>query len=102
MKKPQVVLNNWAVMGESDPYKAPEQFGPRLSGDVLGHPKHDDGKHVTTSPLVRRLAVRNTGTNILPLRDGMIVETANTYYKLDGVDPKYKAWCDVRAYDVMS
>ena len=98
MKKPQVVLVNWSIKGDINPYRAPEQFGPRLAGEVVGHPNHDDGHYVTTSPLVWNGSLEGDTA----IRDQMIVETANTLYLLEGVDPKYKAWCDANSYEVMS
>ncbi len=100
MRKPKVVLNNWSVVmhGNPTPYTAPEQLGRLcLGGDVVGHPSFDDGHYVTTSPLVRPFQPTE-GPNVLSIRDGMIVETANTLYMLEGVCPKYKAWCDARSY----
>ena len=92
MRKPKVVLNNWSVVmhGNPTPYTCPESIRSCLAGDVVGHPSFDDGHYVTTSPLVRPVSIRN----------GMIVETANTLYMLEGVCPKYKAWCDANSYSV--
>ena len=94
MRMPKVVLNNWSVIGHSVvgslPYCPPEAVRLCLAGEVVGHPSFDDGHYVTTSPLV--------GSG--PVRDGMIVETANTLYMLKGVCPKYKAWCDANSYTV--
>jgi|TARA_R100001132_G_C3246288_1_gene75117 hypothetical protein len=93
MRKPKVVLNNWYSLAEPvTPYQAPEVQGrPRLGGDVVGHPNHKDGHHVNTSRIVQYT---------LKLRDGLIVETDNTLYLLDGICPKYKAWCDENGYKV--
>ena len=94
MHKPQVVLTNWFVVagGGMDVYKAPETVRSCLAGDVVGHPDFDDGHHVTTSPIVGPVSVR----------DGRIIETANTLYLLDGPHPKYKEWCSTNSYEVVS
>ena len=93
MRKPKVVLNNWSVVmhGNPTPYTCPESIRSCLGGDVVGHPNFDDGHYVTTSPIVG---------DPLSIRDGMIVHTANTQYILEGVCPKYKAWCDANSYSV--
>ena len=111
MRKPKVVLKNWSVIahGERDPYQPPEAMRQCLAGDVIGHPCFDDGHFVTTSPIVGAGTLDEHGYSpsyllegVVPLdiRDGMIVQTANTLYMLDGVCPKYKAWCDTNAYSV--
>jgi len=99
MRKDKVVLKNWYVQGHGKPtpYTPPEAVRTCLGGDVVGHPRFEDGHHVTTSPLVRPFQPV-LGPNVLSIRDGMIVETANTLYMLDGVCPKYKAWCDANSY----
>ena len=50
----------------------------------------DDGHFIKSSPIVGPVSIR----------DGMIIETANTLYMLEGVCPKYKAWCDANSYTV--
>ena len=92
MRKPKVVLKNWFVQGHgrNDPYKPPEVVRVCLGGDAVGHPRFKDGHPITTSPIIGSVS----------LRDGMIVHTANTLYMLDGVCPKYKAWCDANSYSV--
>ena len=94
MRKPKVVLNNWSVIGHSVvgslPYCPPEAVRLCLAGDVVGHPRFDDGHFIKSSPIVGPVSIR----------DGMIIETANTLYLLEGVCPKYKAWCDANSYSV--
>jgi len=100
VRKPKVVLKHWSVVmhGNPTPYTSPESVRSCLAGDVVGHPSFDDGHYVTTSPLV---ALQSCVVG-LSIRDGMIVETANTLYMLEGVCPKYKAWCDVNSYATSS
>ena len=94
MRKPQVVLVNWSVVAydAANPYMPPEAVRMALSGDVVGHPDFEDGHYVTTSPIVGPVSVR----------DGMIIETANTMYLLDGPHPKYKEWCATNSYECVS
>jgi hypothetical protein len=100
MRKPKVVLNNWSVVmhGNPTPYTCPETIRSCLAGDVVGHPSFDDGHYVTTSPIVSH--VWRDPLGVSRIRDGMIIETANTLYMLEGVCPKYKAWCDANSYSV--
>ena len=92
MRKPKVVLKNWFVQGYGtfDAYTPPEAVRLCLAGEVVGHPRFADGHFIKSSPIVGPVSVR----------DGMIIETANTLYMLDGVCPKYKAWCDANSYSV--
>ena len=92
MRKPKVVLKNWFVQGYGsvDAYTPPEVVRVCLGGEVVGHPRFDDGHPVTTSPIIGSVSIR----------DGMIVQTANTQYMLEGVSPRYKAWCDANSYEV--
>jgi hypothetical protein len=74
-------LENWSCCTDiDDPYMAPELKvilgGLHLQGSVFGHPKFEDGKHVTTS--------RITDVN------GKIVKTRNTEYELGEVNPEFK------------
>ena len=98
MRKDKVVLKNWYVQGHGKPtpYTPPETIRSCLGGDVVGHPRFEDGHHVTTSPIVSH--VWRDPLGVSRIRDGMIIETANTRYMLDGVCPKYKAWCDANSY----
>ena len=95
MRKDKVVLKNWFIQahGEPTPYTPPEAIRTCLGGEVVGHPRFEDGHQIITSPLV-------LWNGHLSIRDGDIVETANSLYMLDGVCPKYKAWCDANAYTV--
>ena len=48
-------LENWCIVLPMDPYKAPEilaNMGAFLQGHAYGHPRHEDGKLVTTSKIV--------------------------------------------------
>jgi len=45
-----VRLENWSfVMGANTIYAAPEQYFPRLYGEVYGHPDYEDGDPISTS-----------------------------------------------------
>lgn len=81
-----VILDEWAVVSSPDPYKAPEYQGPpRLHGKVSGHPRHDDGKWVTTSAIIGV----DTDNNI---------QTMNTLYALGDPHPDYaNAYPDAKA-----
>lgn len=111
MSKPQVNLVNWSVIsrGGETPYQAPEQAFSCLAGDAVGHPHFEDGHRINSSRIVGAGTFDDHGyspsyllVGVVPLdiRDGMLVETSNTIYLLDGVCPKYKAWCDANAYAV--
>ena len=95
MRKPKVVLNNWYVAGFDDTwvdaYTPPEAVRLCLAGEVVGHPRFADGHFIKSSPIIG---------GPLSIRDGMIIETENTLYMLEGVCPKYKVWCDANAYSV--
>lgn len=46
-----IILDNWALVLDDNPYLAPEQRCMRLSGLVTGHPGFPDGHLVTTGPI---------------------------------------------------
>ena len=72
-------LNNWYVSGNADPYTAPECAQPYLKGNVEGHPNFEDGKHISTSPIVDA--------------EGRVVTTrSGSTYKLGKIAPKYRKW----------
>lgn len=78
-------LKNWSFgYASSDPYKAPEQLGKKLYGEVYDHPnpRHYDGKFIITSSVVEKL-----GPKIFKTASG-------TIYELEEVDPNYKAWIE--------
>lgn len=62
------------------PYMAPEQIQAKkkLSGQVYGHPRFDDGDVVTTSSLV-----------LLDLQAKRAVTKSGTEYVLGEMDPQY-------------
>jgi hypothetical protein len=67
-----VKLKNWAVVDRGGGL-------PCLKGEVYGHPKHDDGIEIVTSPIVST--------------SGRVVTTSNREYELDGPpEPGYIAY----------
>ncbi len=75
-------IENWSVtMVPDSPYDAPELWRARLRGMVYGHPKFEDGAHVTTSHIVAA-AKREVGT-----------ATGHTY-TLGVVNPRYQDWVE--------
>jgi len=81
-------IEEWAIVGEANPYQAPELREMRLTGKVYNHPQFGDGEVVTTSP-VRASA-------------GRTVETYNTTYDLGRMSEEYKEWCSSMGIDVDS
>ena len=46
-------IENWSLVASSwDPYRAPEQVGMSIQGEVYNHPRFRDGKSVITSTIV--------------------------------------------------
>jgi hypothetical protein len=86
--KPTVFLHNWSVVPdrEPNPYQAPELIEPRLYGQVVGHPRHEDYTYVTTSPMLTSA--------------GRVVETCNTIYNLGLMSQGYEEWCFHNGIDV--
>lgn len=71
-------LENWYIsVKTSDPYKAPEQGVSVLAGNIYNHPRFEDGKYVTTSPVRGQT------------EDGDII-TQNTIYTLGTVKDDYE------------
>ena len=80
MDKPVVFLDEWSIVyDDRGPYAAPETIIARLSGTASGHPEHEDGRKITSSPILRSTWNRR-------------VETANTIYSLGMRHPDYKEW----------
>ena len=74
-----VKLDNWSVLSDQDPYRAPEMRSSRLKGIPTGHPRKQDGKTIYTSPVVSV--------------DGRKVTTrSGTVYRLGRIDPLYRKW----------
>ena len=76
--KKLVRLECWSVHG-GDGYTPPEHVVPRLHGRVYGHPKIDDGKIVSTSPIEE-------------VHGHMIVTKSGTCYLLGTPAPGYLTW----------
>jgi hypothetical protein len=80
-QKPQVKLENWAVVPERRTGEYQElQPGNALVGKAFGHPRIQEGTVVFTSPI---LSFDN---------ETKIVETRNTSYCLGQVSPDYNLW----------
>lgn len=71
-------LENWAVVN-TDPYRAPEDQKPHLSGKVYGHPRFEDGHDIVTSHIVSIDAVNHTVTT-----------NSGSVYELGTVDPEWE------------
>lgn len=59
-----VLLEDWKRHTNATPYTAPELIVEWMTGKVYGHPAHEDGTLVTTSPVVssdgRKVSTQNT------------------------------------------
>ena len=100
MKKPIVTLENWYISSTGDPYTPPEAVSLILNGDAYGHPRFPDGHTITTTSVVGVPFLATALPLKKSIRDGMIIETRNTFYKLTGVCPKYEKWCNANSYSV--
>jgi hypothetical protein len=84
-QKPQVKLENWAVVPERRTGEYQElQPGNALVGRAFGHPRIQEGTVVFTSPILSFDSERK------------IVETRNTTYCLGEVSPDYEHWVTER------
>ena len=72
-----VRLENWSVVNNQDPYKAPELRRAGLCGKAYGHPLHSDGTPIITSP-------------VLMVHDGLVFTKSGSVYELGAVDPAYE------------
>lgn len=82
-------LENWSCCSSiDDPWMSPELKvllgGLQLQGEVYGHPKFVDGKHVVTS------SVQSV--------EGKVVKTKNTEYELGKVNPDFKKFIEKSGY----
>lgn len=73
-------IENWSVIQKYiDPYKSPEQLqGASICGNVYGHPKWEDGHHITTSSIIHV--------------EGRNVFTRNSKYILGSASSDYREW----------
>jgi len=79
--KPIVHIDDWSVIESiENPYKAPEQAYICLNGKVYDHPRHQSGKRVISTKVVKS--------------QGRTVETENTHYVLGDINGGYKKWLD--------
>jgi len=70
------ILEKWAMI-MADPFQAPEIATAVLNGLVYGHPRHHDGKRVSTSRVKGK-------------RDGRVVTFSGSEYILGEVAPNYE------------
>lgn len=80
-------LQDWAVVGDDDPWIPPELRRIRVSGKVYDHDAFHAGEEITTSPVV------HVEGRVIRTRGG--VESDPPYcYVLDGPpSADYAAWC---------
>jgi hypothetical protein len=77
----QARLENWSVTRKGDIYLAPEHHTTHLQGEVFDHDAHEDGKRVTSSPIVAS--------------EGQEATTySGTRYVLGQPCPRWLAWMD--------
>ena len=69
--EPTPRIEEWAIVGDANPYQAPELRELRITGLVYGHPRFNDGAgshHFARSCLCWSYG-RNTQHNIQPWQD---------------------------------
>ena len=69
-------IEGWSLIGDFDPYQAPELQSVKLLGHVYGHPNHHDGKLIMTS-------------NVTGIVDDDIIIYSGSRYVLGAIDPEY-------------
>jgi hypothetical protein len=81
MRKPEVTLENWAVV-RSAQYPSFEELQPgvHLMGNAMGHADRPDLSFIYTSSILNVDSVNG------------LVETSNTLYRLGQPHETYKAW----------
>lgn len=80
-------LENWSMVGNYDPYKAPETIKACLTGKVYGHSKFKDGSKVTTSYLIK-----------LDIKNGTAITYSGTEYVLGKADKDWELWLEENNY----
>lgn len=82
-------LAAWGIApGPIDPYLPPEVKNLSVQGEVYGHPKFEDGTHITTS-------------RIIDTRGKLVKTLSGTRYRLVGdPHPDYAAWCQEQGIDL--
>jgi len=75
-----IKIQNWSTCcSEKDKIMHPSLRPLRLHGKVYGHPKFEDGKEVTTGPVVNA--------------EGRVITTSSgSVYKLGSIEPEYREW----------
>jgi hypothetical protein len=74
-----VKIELWSTTVRGSAWITPELRETILQGYIYGHPKHDEGRRVHTSPIVKA--------------EGRIVTTrSGTVYELGEPDPRWLRW----------
>ena len=77
---PKLILREWGVVDDQDPWQAPEQRQIYLVGKVYGHLDHPNGTKIQTSAIVE-------------IRGRKIGTYAGNVYELKGLPcSSYRAW----------
>jgi hypothetical protein len=74
-----IKLEDWSVTSYGSIYTPPENHAKLLQGTVYGHPGHDDGKKITSSP-------------ILFVKGRKVTTRSGSEYVLGKPDPKWIVW----------
>ena len=74
-----VKIEDWSVVGNTDPYTPPECRVTCLHGKVFGHPVKEDGSKVRTSQIVT-------------VKGRTITTYSGTTYRLGRVSKTYLQW----------
>lgn len=83
-----IFLENWSITSKKgNPFRPPELNRPRLQGNVIGHPRFDNGTFIVTSPIIMLNRIVNG------LEDYTIITTQNTEYRIGkaNISPEYEA-----------
>lgn len=73
-------IENWSVVGDPDPYKAPELHRQRIQGEVFGNSKFEDGKFIRTSDIGK-------------VDGSEVITVSGSVYTLGEPSPDYVSWC---------
>lgn len=84
----KVILKNWSIKTDGNPFVSPELLKYRLTGEVYNHPRFEDGKSVSTSTL-KSIDYKNQK-----------VQTRNTEYHLEEPNEDWLKYLKGMKYDV--